>query len=348
MQITLDELRTLAVDVLTASRTSLANARPVADALVAADADGLASHGVSRLPFYADQAMSGKVDGFAAPRIRQLAAAAVHVDAGDGFAYPAIDAGLRQAVRIVGRTGVVAVAIGRSHHFGVAGFHVERLAARGLVALVLGNSPAAMAPWGGSKAVFGTNPLAFACPRRDGPPLVVDLALSCAARGRVMTHAGRGEPIPHGWALDADGQPTNDARAALAGTLLPIGDAKGAALALMVELIAAGLTASSFGFEASSFFDTSGGPPRVGQFFFVLDPRVFAGVGFADRTEELFLAILRQSGTRLPGDRRRAHRKRTEAQGVELPDSLYEGLLQRRTGAAELVAEAAMIAGPGL
>jgi (2R)-3-sulfolactate dehydrogenase (NADP+) len=332
VNIDLETLKALAVDVLAVSRTSRRNAGPVAEALVAAEADGLPSHGISRLPFYADQSLSGKVDGFAVPRVRQIASAALHVDACDGFAFPAINEGLKAAATMAARSGVVAVAIGRSHHFGVAGFHVERLASRGLVSFLLGNSPAAMAPWGGSKGVFGTNPLAFACPRRHGPPLVVDLSLSHAARGRIMMSAQQGEPIPAGWALDAAGQPTCDARAALAGTLLPIGDAKGAALALFVEIVAAGLTQSHFGYEASSFFEAAGAPPRVGQFFFVLDPGVFAGGAFLDRVEDLFQAILAQPGTRLPGDRRHAHRARAEADGVTLPDPLYEELLRRRSG----------------
>src|SRR5690606_19350669 len=117
-------------------------------------------------------------------------------------------------------------------------YHVERLAERGLAGFAFGNSPAAIAPWGGKTGVFGTNPIAFAAPRKDGPPLVVDLSLSRVARGKIMVASQTGEPIPEGWALDADGRPTTDPKAALAGTMVPIGEAKGAALALVVEILA--------------------------------------------------------------------------------------------------------------
>ena len=333
VRVGLDELRELAVRVLTAAGTSPGNAASVARALVAADADGIASHGVSRLPAYADQVMSGKVDGFAVPRVTEAAPAALRVDAATGFAFPAIDAGLERAWRIAGRTGVVAVAVNRSHHFGVAGHHVERAARQGFVALAFGNSPAAIAPWGGRRALYGTNPIAFACPRSAADPLVIDLALGQVARGKIKLAADRGEPIPEGWATDASGRPTTDARAAMEGALLPIGGAKGAVLVLMVEILAAVLTGAHFGYEASSFFTADGPPPRVGQFFLVLDPVHLAGEGFGERLEALLTAVLAQPGTRLPGDRRLANRRRAERDGVDLPAALHADLLRRANGA---------------
>ncbi|MGE0724999.1 MAG: Ldh family oxidoreductase [Alphaproteobacteria bacterium] len=326
-----EALRRLATGVLAAAGVRADNADRVADALVAADADGIASHGVARLPAYADQARSGKVDGAAVPSVVETAAATILVDAMDGFAYPAIAAGFDRALGRVRTTGIVAVGIRRSHHFGVAGHHVERLAEAGMVALAFSNSPAGLAPWGGRRALYGTNPIAFACPRREGPPLVVDLSLSKVARGRIMVAAERGEPIPEGWAVDADGQPTTDARAALAGTMLPAGDAKGAALALAVELLAAGLTGGQFGFEAGSFFTADGPRPRIGQLFLAIDPGALAGPAFLDRVEVLLAAIEAQDGVRLPGSRRLAARARAETEGVEIPDKLLADL-RRRAG----------------
>ena len=327
-----DALLALAKGALVAANTSPENAAIVAEALVAADAEGLSGHGVSRVPFYADQALSGKVDGRATPAVRVTASGAVYVDARDGFAFPAIQAGLDRALEIIGAAGTVSVAITNSHHSGASGYHVEHVANRGYVALGFTNSPSAMAPWGGHKGTFGTNPIAFACPRKDHPPLVIDLSLSKVARGKIMVAAQKGESIPLGWALDADGQPTTDADAAMAGTMVPIGEAKGAALAMMVEILTAALTGAHFAYQASSFFTAEGPPPRIGQFFIIIDPKVFAGEQFSTRVEELITEIRAQQGTRLPGDRRLAQREKSRKHGIALPEPLYQNLVQRAGG----------------
>lgn len=331
-RLSLADAADLATAVLVAADTAPLNAASTARALVAADADGIGSHGLSRLPAYADQALSGKVDGHAVPRVEATAEACLRVDAGCGFAFPAIDAGLAAAAGRIGRTGIVAVALHRSHHAGAMGLQVERAATEhGLLALAFSNSPAAIAPWGGAAGLFGTNPIALAAPRRGGPPLVVDLSLSRVARGRIMVAAQRGEAIPEGWALDPDGRPTTDARAALAGTMLPMGDAKGAALVLAVEILAAALTGGRFGFEAGSFFTADGPPPAIGQLFLLIDPVRLGGPAFTDRLELLLAAVLRQPGTRLPGDRRLAARRKAEAEGIAVEPRLLSEL-QRRAG----------------
>lgn len=329
--LSIEQMHDLGVRVMTASKTSRDTAEAIADALVAAEADGLSSHGMSRLPFYADQAISGKVDGFASPVATQTAPAALRVDARDGFAFPAIKAGFAQLARMAETTGVVAMAVANSHHFGAAGYHVEKLATLGFAAFAFGNTPAGMAPWGGSVPLFGTNPIAFAVPRRSDAPLVIDMSLSAAARGKIMVAAKKGQPIPLGWALDAAGQPTSDAKAALEGTLLPFGGVKGAVLAMMVEIVSATLTGSNYAYEASSFFDAKGAPPRVGQFFIAFKPELFCGPSdYQDRLEELVGRILVQPGTKLPGYA--ATREKSRSQGVAIMDDLYLDLT-RRAGA---------------
>lgn len=328
-----NELADLATRALVNAGASRENAAAVAAALVAAELDGLSSHGLSRLPFYADQVKSGKVDGKAVPEVTRPAPAVIRVDARSGFAFPAINAGLEAAAQAIRETGIVAVAIANSHHCGVAGHHVEALAQRGLVGLLFANTPAAIAPWGGARRLFGTNPIAFACPRKDAPPLVVDLSMSVVARGKIMVAANRGESIPEGWALDADGRPTSDAKTALAGTMLPIGGAKGAALALMVEILAAGITGSQWGFEASSFFEAKGPPPHVGQLILALDPAPFDD-GFLDRTEALLRVMAEEPGVRLPGARRHHTREKLAAEGITPPAKLLDEL-KARAGLAE-------------
>jgi (2R)-3-sulfolactate dehydrogenase (NADP+) len=318
----LTNLHDLAVRVLRASKTSVENTESVARALVRADADGMASHGVARLPAFSAQAIAGKVDGNARPKLTVTGDATLRVDARSGFAFPAVDLGLDRAKEIVGRTGVVAVAVGHSHNAGVIGHHAERMADAGLAALAFTNSFGAIAPWGGSRPLYGTNPVAFSCPRPGQPPLVIDVSLSKVARGKVKLAADRGEPIPEGWCLDADGNPTTDAKAGFNGSFLPMGDARGAALVLMVEMLCAAMTGSNFAFEASSFYDAEGPPPHVGQLFIVFKPEALGGENFLARAEVLIQAILDQKGTRLPGSRRLEARAKSQKDGVEVPDKL--------------------------
>lgn len=325
--VSLEALHDLAVRILVAHDTSRPVAEQVAAALVAAEADGQKGHGASRIPSYAAQARSGKVDGHAAPEVAQVGPAALRIDARNGFAYPALSAAVEAVIELAPKTGIAAAGIANSHHSGVAGHHVEPLAEKGLIGLGFGNGPQGIAPWGGSKGLFGTNPIAFAAPRRGQPPLVVDMSLSKVARGKVNVALQKGEPIPEGWALDREGNPTTDPQAAMAGTMVPMGDAKGAQLVMMVEILSAALTASNFGYEASSFFTGAGAPPRVGQFLIAIDPGPFSQGGFLDRLEDLLAAILEQPGTRLPGLRRREARDRARREGVQIPEGLYAELL---------------------
>ena len=326
------ELEALIAAALVACNTSKANARSVARALTQAEIDGQKGHGLSRVPSYATQAKAGKVDGHAIPEVRQTRPGALMVDVKNGFAFPAFDLAIARLPELARANGIAAAGFTRSHHFGVAGRHVERLAEAGLVALAFGNTPSAIAPWGGKRPIYGTNPIAFSTPQRGGPPIVVDLALSQVARGKILTAAQKGEPIPAGWAVDEQGQPTTDAAAALKGALQPIGGAKGAALALMVEVLAVALTGARFGFEASSFFDAQGGPPGVGQLLMAIDADAFAGSGVtADRLADLAAAI-EQEGGRLPGARRIALREKAQRDGVAVDAKLLGEVRQLVSG----------------
>ncbi len=319
-KLTLAQAETLVVATLTRCRTEHLNAESVTRALVGAEADGKKGHGLSRLPTYAAQAKVGKVDGFAKPSLEWRRPAAAVVDAGHGFAYPAIDLALAALPDAARQSGIAAVAIARSHHCGVLGHPVERLAEVGLVALMFANTPGAIAPWGGAKATFGTNPIAFACPLPGKPPIVVDLSLSKVARGNILAAKQKGERIPDDWALDAAGNPTTDPNAALAGTMLPLGDAKGTALALMVELLAAGLTGANFAADSSSFLDAKGPPPGTGQLLIAFDPAAFGGA--SDHFASLAAQIETQPGARLPGAGRLMARETAKRDGVTVSDTL--------------------------
>ncbi len=326
-QLSLEQLHQLVVNALKRHNTSEENAAAVARALVAAEADGLAGHGLSRLPSYCAQAASGKVDGHAVPVATRVADAAIRIDARHGFAFGALVLAVEELCRLTPKTGIAVAAVTHSHHCGAAGYHVEALARAGLVGLLFANTPRAIAPWGGKTGVFGTNPIAFAAPRKEKDPLVIDLSLSKVARGKIMVAKQRQESIPEGWALDSEGRPTTDPEAALSGTMLPMGNAKGAALVLMVEILAAALTGAHFGFEASSFFTAKEEPPNVGQLLLALAPYPLSNDQFYSRLEDLLETIRIQSNTRLPGDRRLKLRQKAYKDGVFLTHQQYEQLV---------------------
>ncbi len=326
-QLSLGHLRQLVVNALKRHNTSEENAAAVARALVTAEADGLAGHGLSRLPSYCAQAASGKVDGHAVPVATRVADAAIRIDARHGFAFGALVLAVEELCRLTPKTGIAVTAVTHSHHCGAAGYHVEALAREGLVGLLFANTPRAIAPWGGKTGVFGTNPIAFAAPRKEKDPLVIDLSLSKVARGKIMVAKQRQESIPEGWALDSEGRPTTDPEAALSGTMLPMGNAKGAALVLMVEILAAALTGAHFGFEASSFFTAKEEPPNVGQLLLALAPYPLSNDQFYSRLEDLLETIRIQSNTRLPGDRRLKLRQKAYKDGVFLTHQQYKQLV---------------------
>lgn len=316
-----DEAESLVIETLQRCNTSRNNAAAVARALVAAELAGQAGHGLRRVPSYAAQALSGKVDGHAVPRLCQRRPGTLTVDAMHGFAYPAMDHALDWLPRAAREQGIAAAGIYRSHHCGVAGLAVECLARAGVVGLMVANTPAAIAPWGGRTPLFGTDPIAFAAPVEGAEPAVIDISLSKVARGKIMAAAQKGEPIPEGWALDADGNPTTEPEAALGGSMIPMGDAKGTALALMVEMLCAGLTGANYGYQATSFFDDKGAPPATGQLLIAIGTQAF-GPGATARFATLARMIEGTEGARLPGRRRQALGRELRAKGIPVDPDL--------------------------
>lgn len=325
-RLTLAQARAAVADALRAAGANEAMAEAAARALVLAEAQGLGSHGLSRVAQYAIHLRNGRVNGAARPAVRHARGGAVLVDADEGLAFAACELAVVEAIGRARDLGVAIAGVTASHHCGVVVDHLRPAAAAGMVGLGFANSPAAMPAAGGRHPVFGTNPVAAVFPRRGALPLMVDLSLSEAARGKVMVAAKEGRPIPPGWALDREGRPTTDAKAALDGSMLPIGAAsspKGAMLALVVELLVTALIGARFGFEASSFFEDEGNRPRIGQAFIVIDPGALAGsAAYLERVEVLVAEMLRDEGVRLPGARREALRLAAEAEGIAVPEAL--------------------------
>jgi (2R)-3-sulfolactate dehydrogenase (NADP+) len=301
-------------------------ARSVAHALVASEAAGQSGHGLRRVPAYVKQVRSGKVDGGVEAKISRPKPGVLAIDAGYGFAYPALDLAVAELVPLTRSQGIACASIHRSHHAGVMALTVERLAEQGLAAMMFANAPASMAPWGGMKPLYGTNPIAFAVPMAGGDPIVIDLALSKVARGKVMEAQQKGTAIPDDWALDAEGHPTTDPTIAMGGTMAPAGGAKGAALALMVEVLAAGLTGAHFSREASSLFDDKGPPPALGHFIIAIDPEATAGGSVTERIATLAAMMTGEEGVRLPGRKGRTARRKAELDGMDIEDSVMDAI----------------------
>ncbi len=321
--LSIDEADALVRRALTAAGASPSAAAATAAALVAAEADGQSGHGLGRVPAYAAQVKAGKIAGRAAPTVERTRPAALRIDAHCGFAYPALDLAITELPALAATHGVAAASVHASHHVGQAGRTVERLADRGLIALLASNTPHAMALHGGARSMLGTNPLAFAAPVPERAALVIDLSLSLVARSKIVAARRRNEKIPLGWATDARGEPTDDPQRALEGALVPIGGAKGAALALMVETLCAALAGAHFGWEASSFLDAEGPPPAVGQVLIALDPAAFSGANYAQRMATMLAAVTAEPGVRLPGDRRLAARERARREGLAVAEDLH-------------------------
>lgn len=311
--------------VLEAARLALvdagaseANARSVAEAIVAAEAEGNRVCGLYYLPVFVAQLRSGRIDGRAAPvAIRELPAA-IAVDARGGFAHPAFDLALPITVERARSQGVAAFAAVNSYNALAISYATAALADAGLFALGFSNAPASVAAPGGKAKLFGTNPLSMAAPLPDGGLIVIDQSASAVAKTEIMMRAERGEALEPGWAQDSDGRPTRDAEAALAGAMLPSGGVKGANIALMVELMAAALTGSPLSAEAESLGDADAPHPRLGQFFLAIDPQAFGGAGAAERMAALQRLFAADPALRLPGARRARNRAEAEANGLAL------------------------------
>jgi (2R)-3-sulfolactate dehydrogenase (NADP+) len=333
-RVTMDEARGLVAAALQAAGANAAMAQATARALVLAEAQGLASHGLSRVPQYSTHLRNGRVNGAAVPGVAKSKGAAAIVDAQEGLAFAACELAVNEAVARAREFGIAIVGVTNSHHCGVVIDHLRVAAEAGMVGLGFANSPSAMPAAGGRHPIFGTNPIAAIFPRRgDAVPLMIDLSLSEVARGKLMVAAKDGKAIPAGWALDAQGHPTTDPKAGLAGSMLPIGavsSPKGAMLALVVELLVTALIGANFGFEASSFFVDEGNRPRIGQTFIVIDPDALAGrEGFLDRVEVLVREMLVDDGVRLPGARREALLVKAQSEGLELGDAVIKSLQGR-------------------
>ena len=277
---------------------SAAQAEPTARALALAEAEGNSICGLFYLSHFCAHLQNGKLDGQAVPRVSR-SGAVVRVDAAAGFVHPAFEAGLPALTGAVTESGLAAMSIANSYNSLAIGHYVRALAGRGLIGIAVSNSPATVAPPGARRPLYGTNPLAWAVPRQGQPPILADQSMSAVTRTEVLRRAAGARPLEPGWAQDAAGQPTLDAKAALAGAILPAGGQRGANISMLIEILSAALSGGNLSVDQTPLDAPGGGPPRVGQFLLALDPARFSAD--FDARVEAFAARAAAVGARLPG-----------------------------------------------
>lgn len=320
-------LTDLAARAMEKAGASLSMAQATATALVAAEAEGLSGHGLSRVALYCDHLKQGRAIGTATPKVVKQKGGTCLIDAGGGLAFEACAQAVAQAIQRAKEFGVAYVGVFNSHHMGALAYHLTPIARAGLTGIAVSTAPSAINAWGGSKPFYGTNPIAAIFPRRNADAVIVDLSLTEVTRGKIMLMAKEGKSIPLGWAVDKEGKPTTDPKAALTGSLMPMGGVKGAALALMVEVLCVALTGAAFSFENDSYFEP-GNKPSIGHGIIAIDPGALAGSdAYYTRLEVMIAKMLEDDGVRLPGARRHQLAATAHAGGIAISDALQCELL---------------------
>ena len=308
--LSLDEIYKLAKKTLLFNGCDEINAEAVAKTVSNAERDGSISHGLFRIPGYVAALKSNKVKGNANPTIQTLTQNAIRVDGDYGFAPIAIQVGIPALIETTNKHGIGVLTIANTHHFAALWHETEALAENNLIGIACTAYMPSVAPTGATKPLFGTNPISFAWPRKNKTPVVYDMATASMAMGEVQVAARDGHKVPMGTGLNKDGEKTDDPSAiANGGVLLPFGGHKGSAIAMMVELLAAGLVGDMFSFEAKAADNKDGGPARGGEFIMALSPQLIAGEGWNEHAEKFFEQMTSLEGVRLPGQRRHNNRK---------------------------------------
>ena len=315
--LSLDEIYSLAKQTLLHNGCDEMNAEAVSKTVTHAERDGSVSHGLFRIPGYTAALRSKKVKGDARPTNHFRTQNAIRVDGDYGFAPTAIQVGIPALVETTNKHGVGVLAITNTHHFAALWHETEALAEHNLIGIACTAYMPSVAPAGATKPLFGTNPISFAWPRKNKTPVVYDMATASMAMGEVQVAARDGHKVPMGTGLDKNGEKTDDPAAiANGGVLLPFGGHKGSAIAMMVELLAAGLVGDLFSFEAKVADNKDGGPARGGEFIMALSPQLIAGDGWNEHAEKFFTEMESMDGVRLPGQRRHNNRLDTGPRNI--------------------------------
>ena len=325
-----EKLSAFAIDVLCKIGVSKESAEIVVDTLIRADLRGISTHGVGKLEDYVARIEAKVLDPKAAVKIQRESAVTALLDAKNGFGQVAAFTAMELAIKKASESGIGMVLVNHSNHFGIASYYSLMAAKKNLIGIVSTNASAGIAPFGAKEKMFGTNPLSVAVPSKSKFPIVLDMSSSVVARGKIKQALAAGQPLPLGWALDADGKPTTDPTAALKGTLEPVSGPKGSGLALMIEIICGVLSGSAMPGEVKPITDLSGNC-NTGHFFCAIDPKVFID-------PELFLSNIDETISRIkektpvanevfvPGEIEHNNEQKNRKQGITMKEKAIKSL----------------------
>ncbi|MCT2530647.1 Ldh family oxidoreductase [SAR92 clade bacterium H921] len=330
LKMTEAEIQQLVADCLVANGCNQENAAALGRTIASAERDGSASHGLFRMPGYIASLRSGKVNGNAVPKVTRISPAVVKVDGDHGYAPLALEKGREALIEAARENGIAAMALVNVHHFAALWVEVEPIAEAGLAAMAFTTYKPAVVPAGARTPLFGTNPMCFGWPRGDKPPLVFDQASASMARGEVMIAARDGHAVPLGTGVDAEGNSTTDAQKIIdGGALLPFGGHKGSTIAMMIELLVAGLTGMDFSYEAQKNDNNDGGPPNGGEFMLAIDPNRFGDAeNWLSHSEAFLECLAGMEGAHMPGNRRYANRAKSASDGISIAENVHASCLE--------------------
>ena len=309
VSLSLEDIYNLANKTLLANGCDEETSNILSDLIMKAERDGSLSHGLFRLPAYVAGLKSGKINGKNRPKVSKTTPSVVKVDGNNCLAPMVLNKSLPELIKAAKQNGVAVLSITNSHHMAAMWPETEAIAEEGLVAFACTSYKPAVAPAGSIKPLFGTNPISFAWPRKNKPPVVYDMATASMAMGEVQVAKREGHKVPLGTGLTKEGKDTTDpAEIADGGVLLPFGGYKGSGIAMMVELLAGALVGDNFSYETAEKDNNDGGPPSGGEFILAISPEKLSNSDWDTHSSKFFEKMKSMGDVRLPGERRHKNR----------------------------------------
>ena len=329
------DLRAFCRNILVQEGMSIEHAEIVCDSLVKASLQGVDSHGISRFPIYIKRFIDKRINISPDIQLEKSGDSVLLVKGDNGLGHIVAHQAIKKGIDMAKKTGTVSIAIRNSNHFGAASYFCELACEQNLACIGFTNSPPGIAPWGGKSAFFGTNPIAFGFPTGNEKPVIIDLSTSVVARGKIITAAKQGIKIPENWAIDEHGISTIEPGVALKGSVLPLGGAKGSALALAVEILTGVLSGATPSSQVKNIYnDDETGSANVGHFFILIDITKFMSMDvFLTLIQSLLgemkstSRIVEQEEIRYPGERRVREESIRKTEGIEVTGNIKKELI---------------------